>query len=121
MLKKTADGSFEDGSGRVIFFSMERFMRDIVEGDCCFICGANPSQVPFNNEHVLPRWLLKRYALFDQTIGLPNGLKFKYSEYKVSCCQSCNSRMGEVIEQPVRDIIAGGCESVVTHVKERGW
>jgi hypothetical protein len=43
-------------TGNVIYFSLERFVRDIGLGDCCFICGASPSDVPFNNEHVIAEW-----------------------------------------------------------------
>ena len=43
MWSKTADGSFVDANGQVIFFSTQRFVKDICLGDCCFICGANPN------------------------------------------------------------------------------
>jgi hypothetical protein len=35
---KTADGSIKDSDGKIIFFSFDRFMSDIVLGNCCFIC-----------------------------------------------------------------------------------
>jgi hypothetical protein len=44
MWTKTHDGSIVDTSGRVIYFSTERFVNDICLGDCCFICGAKPSE-----------------------------------------------------------------------------
>jgi hypothetical protein len=46
----------------------ERFIEDICLGDCCFICGAKPDEKPFNNEHILPDWVLRRYDLFARTI-----------------------------------------------------
>ncbi len=39
MWTKTVDGSVVASAGKVIFFSNERFMRDICLGDCCFIYG----------------------------------------------------------------------------------
>jgi hypothetical protein len=69
MIRKTSDGSMIDGEGEIIFFSLERFIRDICESDCCFLCGRDPSMVPFNNEHVLPDWVLDRYGLIGRTIN----------------------------------------------------
>jgi hypothetical protein len=68
------DKSVLDETGKVIFFSTERFVNDICLGDCCFICGANPKDKPFNNEHVLPERLLRRYGLFAREIMLPNAV-----------------------------------------------
>ena len=58
MWTKTKYVSVVDAEGKVIFFSTERFVKDICLGDFCFICGADPSEKQFNNEHILPRWLL---------------------------------------------------------------
>jgi hypothetical protein len=33
------DGSAVRDDGSVIVYTIERFIRDIVEGGCCFICG----------------------------------------------------------------------------------
>jgi hypothetical protein len=64
----TEDGSVVDGAGRVIYFSPKRFEVDIGLGDCCFVCGAKPSDRPFNDEHILPEWLLRRYDLFSKIL-----------------------------------------------------
>jgi hypothetical protein len=72
MWRKDEDGSILDETGKVVYFSQERFVRDICLGDCCFVCGANPANVPFNDEHVIPNWLLRRYNLFARAITLPN-------------------------------------------------
>ncbi len=66
------DDTVYDEAGAVVYFSLERFVRDICLGDCCFICGAAPASVPFNDEHVIPRWLLRRYDLFASSVPLPN-------------------------------------------------
>lgn len=49
----TQDGSLIRNR-KTIYFSFDRFLKDIVHGNRCFICGANPELVPFNDEHVLP-------------------------------------------------------------------
>lgn len=112
MWTKTDDGSVVDEDGKVIFLSSERFISDICIGDCCFICGAAPHEKPFNNEHILPEWLLRRYDLFDQTIGLPNGVKVRYGQYTVPCCADCNALLGRTIEQPISELTRGGSDAI---------
>ncbi len=121
MFIKTNDGSIEDRNGRVLFFSIDRFVRDIGEGDCCFICGASPSKTKFNKEHVLPKWILKRYDLFSKTITLANETSLRYDKYTVPCCQQCNSLMGKKIEEPVRELINAGFDAVAEYIKENGY
>jgi len=121
MFIKANDGSVLDHSGKVIFFSVERFVKDICEGDCCFICGANPSNVKFNDEHILPDWLLRKYGLFSKKINLPNGTSFRYDQYKVPCCASCNSLMGETFEKPIRELIEGGYLRFTDHIANHGF
>lgn len=119
MFIETNDGSIEDQDGRVIWFSIDRFIKDIGEGDCCFICGASPSQTEFNKEHILPKWILKRYDLLSRTITLPNETSFRYNQYTVPCCQQCNSLMGEKIEQPIRELINQGFNAVAEHLQKK--
>jgi hypothetical protein len=111
---KTKDGSIEDKKGRVIFFSKDRFVEEIYYGDTCFLCGVNnDGNVEFNDEHVIPKWLLRKHNLFNKEIILPNGAKRKYgSDYVVGCCKKCNEYLGLNIEQRVKAIIDGGFDSV---------
>jgi len=120
MWTKDSDGTVLDQAGRVIYFSLDRFVRDICLGDCCFICGAKPEDVPFNDEHVVPKWILRKYNLFERSINLPNGTTLRYDRYTVPCCEACNTMMGRVIEEPMRDIIEGGYDAVDTHQKQHG-
>jgi hypothetical protein len=112
MWRKTSDGSVLDGNGKVIFFSTERFVKDVCLGDCCFICGAKPNTKPFNDEHIFPEWLLRRYDLFQRRITLPNGATARYDRYTVPCCAECNSLMGDKIEKPMSEIIQGAVGSI---------
>ena len=113
---KTPDGSFLDSAGNVLFFSKERFVNDICLGRCCFICGAQPGSKVFNDEHVIPEWLLRKYNLFDRTITLPNSTTIKYSRYKVPCCEDCNSLMGRQIEQRISAVVNSGPEAIQHHI-----
>jgi len=119
-LRVTEDQSIEDEQGRVLFYSADRFLRDVVEGDCCFNCGAAPGSVLFNDEHVVPDWVLRRFGLHDKRIVLPGGSEIPYGRYKVPCCQSCNSFLGEVLEKPVAALFAAGYNAIIEHLKNEG-
>ncbi len=120
MLHKTSDGCVVDGTGKVIFFSEERFLRDVVEGDRCFICGADPREVPFNAEHVLPDWILHRFNLIGRDVTLPNGSKLRYDRYKTPCCVQCNQLMGREIEGPISRLVDQGRDAIYAHVEQHG-
>lgn len=113
---KTNDGSIVDQDGKVIFFSTQRFIDDICIGNCCFICGAKPEDKPFNDEHVFPEWLLRRYNLFARTITLPNGKTTRYDRHTVPCCAECNSLIGKVVEEPMSKVIDGKPGSIQNFV-----
>lgn len=120
MYTKTKDGSIVDETGKVLYFSIERFIQEICEGDCCFICGASPETKSFNDEHILPQWLLGRYGLHARSITLPNFTQYTYGQYVVPCCEECNSRLGREIEEPVRELIENGYDAIVQHLAENG-
>jgi hypothetical protein len=112
MWEKTEDGSIVDTSGKVIYFSATRFVRDICEGNCCFICGAKPTLKKFNDEHVLPKWLLRLHTLHSNSITLSNEAHHRYASLTIPCCADCNTLMGREIEEPIRDVVSGGIESI---------
>ena len=76
------------------------------------MCGIAPEDAPFDDEHVLPRWLLRRFGLFDHRVRLPNGASVSYSRYKVPCCVTCNSWLGRNIEAPVSELLAEDCQTL---------
>lgn len=102
-----ADGTIIGKDGRILLMSCQRFVDDIIAGDDCFICGADPSTKDFNGEHIIPDWVLRRFGLFDNEIILPNGDKKKYARYKVPCCVECNSMLGREVETPVSKLLDG--------------
>ena len=120
MWTKTMDGSIIDDGGRVIFFSKERFVHDICLGKCCFICGIPPNEAEFNNEHVLPKWLLRRFSLFSSTVRLPNETAFRYDRYTTQCCVECNTMMGELIEKPMSEVVSGGARAIYEFIENGG-
>lgn len=117
---KHSDGSLEDSTGRMIFFSMDRFVSDICEGDCCFMCGASPNYKEFNEEHVIPKWILRMLDIYKLSITLPNDAKVRYDKYTVPCCRECNSFLGSEVEEEMRSVIDGGLNSVNSYIQTNG-
>jgi hypothetical protein len=109
-----------DANGRVLLFSVERFVNDIGEGECCFICGARPGSKVFNNEHVIPDWILAKHRLYSSRISLPNNTDFNYGRYTIPCCQECNSRLAEMYEKPISELVSSGYEAVRQHLVQQG-
>jgi hypothetical protein len=99
--------TFVCDDGRTLLFSCEDFVRRICQGDGCFVCGASPETTRFNDEHIVPRWILRRYGLFEKEITLPTGERRRYGGYRVPCCVSCNSLLGDKVETPVSKLLEG--------------
>lgn len=115
------DSTIVDSTGKIIFFSVEKFINEIALGDSCFICGAPNGSKEFNDEHVIPEWILRKYDMFDKHITLLNGEQFTYSKYKIPCCVDCNSRLGKEVEEPIGAIVSQGYDAVVNYIKENGF
>jgi hypothetical protein len=115
-----ADGSVVNENGDIVFFTIERFVRDICDGNKCFICGADPAITAFNDEHVIPDWIQRKYNLHSRTITLPNNATLKYGQYKIPCCEGCNTRMSVTFETPISRILEGGYGNVVRHLQTDG-
>jgi hypothetical protein len=120
MLVAKSDRSIERPDGDVVLFSLARFEQDIVRGGCCFICGASRERKAFNNEHVLPRWMLRRHNLHNRQITLANGSTIPYHQYTLPCCVDCNSALSAIYEDPVSRLFEGGLNTVSAYVKEHG-
>ncbi len=106
------EGSLVDPDGQVRHFSQAAFAELAVDSHRCFACGVHSSQREFNFEHVIPDWVLRRFALHSQRITLPNGLEYMYGRYTLRCCKDCNSRLAADIETPISRMLAGSFEDV---------
>jgi len=63
----------------------------------CFICGRKAVSV----EHVFPKWLQRRYNLWDEQIVLPNGTSVQYRKLLVPSCKKCNNDIYGLLEKKV--------------------
>lgn len=70
--------------------------------DCTF-CGRPAETV----EHVIPKWLQKRFNLFDQKLELWNGTTMPYRQAVVPACARCNGDRFSPLENRIRQ----GCAS----------
>lgn len=68
----------------------------------CFTCGGEPSSG--QGEHVIPKWLQKKYGLHDQKLTLLNGTLIPYRQLTVPCCEKCNNGFLSGIEKQVQTI-----------------
>lgn len=119
---RTLDGSFENGDGEVLQFSVPRFISDVVLGNKCFVCGRAPEVVAFDDEHVIPDWLLREHGLDGKNVTLPNGTTLRYDRYKVPCCTDCNGWLGENLEKRLSEAIRGGHAAVAAmHGRDEVW
>ena len=105
--------------GEIIFFGIDHFINDIAKGDCCFICGAKSNSKDFNDEHIIPDWILTEYNLKDKFITLTNGTRFKYRDYKVPCCKECNSKLGETYELPISHLLKKTYSEIIQEIKKK--
>lgn len=114
----SAEKTLRFDDGRVIMFSADEFANRVCATDCCFVCGAGRDEKPFNDEHVVPRWVLARYNLFDKEILLPNGRSHRYGTYKMPCCVDCNSLLGVTIENPMSEMLDGGFDLISSKLED---
>jgi hypothetical protein len=113
---RTDDDSLLDRNGRLLYCSVERFIRDIVQGDCCFICGAEPDSKTFNAEHVVPDWVLRRCGIHSDSLTLPNATAIRYGGLTIPCCADCNSAMAERFEHPISALLSGRYDEVAARI-----
>lgn len=107
-------------TNKIEFFSVEKFKKYIAEGDCCFICGAKPNEKIFNDEHVMPDWVLRKFKLHNDEIVLPNRTTHKYGNFKIPCCKDCNTIMGRDLEIPVSRLFNNGYNNFIKYLNENG-
>lgn len=93
--------------GKVLVYTVKNFIVNICESDNCFVCGAGESENTFNAEHIIPRWVLKRFNLFGAKLNLPNRVPFQYGKYVIRCCSDCNTFLGERVETIISKGLSG--------------
>jgi hypothetical protein len=86
--------------------------------DECFLCGDTPEDV-LTREHVFPRWLQDRFALWDQRMNLLNRTLIPYRQLTVPACRACNTGVLSQLEDEVRRYVLAGFETLRTIDRDR--
>lgn len=110
----------DDQTGKIIYFSADHFWEAISKGNNCFICGVSPNETEFSDEHVIPRWILRKYDLYNTNITLPNGANVLYGNYTVPCCKTCNSIMSDKYENPISQLVENGYDAITEYLQREG-
>lgn len=57
----------------------------------CFICYASLNEDNSSKEHIFPKWVLKKFDLFNSSLRIVNGSTIKYSQLTIPACRDCNN------------------------------
>lgn len=111
-METNANQTIIGNDGKILIFGTDHFINDIVQGDCCFICGAKPNRKEFNNELVIPDWILRKYDNFSDKIFLPGGQIIQQKDFKIPCCSDCNIGLKENYEKPISELLRKPCHEI---------
>ncbi len=79
----------------------------------CFLCGARLGEDQ-TQEHVFPRWLQRKYDLWNERIALLNGTGIPYRQMKVPCCPRCNNEGLAWLENSVKSAFENGYAGITS-------
>lgn len=78
----------------------------------CFLCGRRLGSRSRTEEHVIPKWVQKRFELWNTRLTLLNGTTIPYHQLTVPCCLNCNGTFLNQIEEKVSLAVSDGYEAV---------
>lgn len=81
--------------------------------DRCFVCDELLTEVNATEEHIYPKWLQRKFNLYNQKISLLNGTFISYRNLKVPCCKECNEKMSARIEKPMKQAVESGYDGFI--------
>lgn len=79
----------------------------------CFVCDELLTKENSTEEHIYPKWLQRKFNLYNQKISLLNETFINYRNLKVPCCKCCNQKMSKAIEKPMERAVNGGYEEII--------
>jgi len=78
----------------------------------CFICGRPIRSNNRSDEHIFPKWLLRKYNLWEESIYLLNRTNIKYNNFTVPACISCNTNYLSKLEQNISTAVDNGIQAL---------
>jgi hypothetical protein len=81
-----------------------------LDGNHCFLCGDPPGDNQ-SKEHIFPKWLQRKYNLYNRKLILFNEAEIFYRSLTIPCCSQCNGTYLSQLEKEVRQAIYSGYEA----------
>lgn len=79
----------------------------------CFLCGDILSEGNYSKEHVFPKWLLRRFEIFNHSLALLNGTRVvPYRSLTIPCCKRCNNEILSKIEAKIKNAVEKGTKGL---------
>jgi hypothetical protein len=78
----------------------------------CFLCGTDLHENNRSQEHVIPKWIQRRFNLWNQKIILLNGSSIDYRYLTIPCCKNCNNKYLKRLEDKLINAIDSGFDSL---------
>ena len=69
----------------------------------CFLCAGNLASSRRADEHVFPKWMQRRFNLYDQRLTLLNGTDIPYRALTIPCCAACNNERLAPMERSIKE------------------
>jgi hypothetical protein len=92
-----------------------------IDRDRCFLCGTKLDDRTRTAEHVIPKWLLRRFDLWNERITLVNGSRVPYRYATVPACAGCNTGPLNDLETQVSVAFTSGRSGVERLPPKRLW
>jgi len=80
--------------------------------DQCFLCGQDIAEADLSREHVFPKWLQRKFDLWNCTLDLLNGSSIPYRNLTIPACAACNNVSFSGIEDKIASTLPDGASAV---------
>ena len=87
--------------------------------DHCFLCWTPFTDANRTDEHIFPKWMQDDFALYSQSLTLPNRTWIPYRQTRVPCCRTCNNEALSQLEQTVSTAVRGGFGDFVQTIPKK--
>lgn len=84
---------------------MESFSNAQLDDNRCFLCGTLINKSNRSEEHVLPKWILNEFNLWDEKISLLNDTLIPYRQLVIPSCKECNNSFLSQLETDIKGIL----------------
>lgn len=81
------------------------FDRNDFNNKRCFLCGEDLNEENSSFEHILPKWLLRKFDLWDKSLIMINQTSVKYNQFKIPCCKNCNNEHLSKMEEKFKRLL----------------